>query len=216
MRILCICDLHGDAASLGRILESATSTDVVLLGGDLTNFGTPNQAEQLVAMAQQRCARVLAVAGNCDSAAIDARLVELGVSLFRRGLVCDGIGFCGVSAMPPWMGNMYEFPEEEIASSLASSYADVRDAARSVVLSHAPPRGCRLDLTGRGQHVGSTAVRQFVDAVQPAALVCGHIHEARGIDTLGATMLINAGPAFRGHYALLELDDEVRAELRTV
>jgi len=216
MRILCICDLHGDANSLSGILRNAGSVDVILLGGDLTHFGTSNQAERLVAIAQGTCPQVLAVAGNCDSAAIDDRLTEIGVSLFRRGVVCDGVGFCGVSAMPTWMGNMYEFTEDEIASSLEASYQQVRGAERSVVLSHSPPRDCQLDLTHRGNHVGSTAVRQFIDAIQPAAVVCGHIHEARGIDTIGPTTVVNCGPAFRGHHAFVQLNEKVHVELRSI
>jgi len=214
MRLVCITDLHGAPEALNRILSDAGPADVVLLGGDITSFGTPNAAEFLVRRAQERCPLVGAVAGNCDSAAIDERLAALDVSLFRRGVMVGDVGLYGVSAMPPWTGTMYELSEDEIAAALAEGRGQLAEPSREVVLSHTPPRATRLDRTRRGEHVGSVAVRQFIDQVQPALVLCGHIHEARGIDRLGDTTIVNCGPAYDGQYALAELDVEVRVELR--
>lgn len=214
MRMVCITDLHGDPTALDRILSDAGPADVVLLGGDITNFGTPNAAEFLVQRAMHHCPQVLAVAGNCDSAAIDERLANLGVSLFGRGVMLQGVGFYGVSAMPPWTGTMYELSEGEIAASLALGRGQLTQLQREVVLSHTPPRGTPLDRTRRGEHVGSVAVRQFIEQVQPALVLCGHIHEARGIDQLGGTTIVNCGPAFDGQYAVAEVDADVQVELR--
>ncbi len=214
MRIVCITDLHGDTQALDRILADAGPADVVLLGGDITNFGTPNTAEFLVRRAMERCPQVLAVAGNCDSAAIDDRLATLGVSLFGRGVLLQGVGFYGASAMPPWTGTMYELSEDEIAASLAAGRGQLMQPQREVVLSHTPPRGTRLDRTRHGEHVGSVAVRQFIEQVQPALVVCGHIHEARGVDRLGAATIVNCGSAYDGHYALAEINVDVQVELR--
>lgn len=214
MRIVCITDLHGDPKALDRILAHAGPADAVLLGGDITSFGTPNAAEFLVRQAQQHCPAVLAVAGNCDSQAIDERLASLGVSLFGRGVMQQQVGFYGVSAMPPWTGTMYELSEDEIARTLWAGRQQLSQPQWEVVLSHPPPRDTLLDRTRRGQHVGSHAVRQFVEQAQPALLLCGHIHESRGVDRLGATILVNCGPAFDGQYAVAELDAQLRVELR--
>jgi Icc-related predicted phosphoesterase len=216
MKLLAITDLHGDAAMLSRILEDAGSVDVVLLGGDITHFGTPNAAEALVRRVRAACPCVLAVAGNCDSATIDRRLEELGVSLFRRGVRCGGVGFYGVSAMPPWTGSMYEVTEDEIGAALRTGRNQVSQAKSEVVLSHPPPRDTPLDLTRTGAHVGSTAVRWFIEEAQPALVVCGHIHEARGIATLGATTVVNCGAAHHGLFAVAEMVPELRVELRSV
>lgn len=214
MRMVCITDLHGDPASLDRILSHAGPADVVLLGGDITSFGTPNAAESLARQAMQHGAQVLAVAGNCDSAEIDARLADLGMSLFGRGVMLQGVGLYGVSAMPPWTGTMYELSEDEIGAALRAGRGQLAQPQLEIVLSHTPPRGTNLDRTRRGEHVGSLAVRQFVEQVQPALLLCGHIHEARGIDRLGATTIVNCGPAYEGHYAVADVDADVDADVR--
>ena len=46
MRLVCITDLHGRVDALERIVEDASAADVLLLGGDLTDFGTPNVAQE--------------------------------------------------------------------------------------------------------------------------------------------------------------------------
>jgi len=214
MRIVCITDLHGDPKALDRILAHAGPTDVVLLGGDITNFGTPNAAESLVRQAQQHCPTVLTVAGNCDSQAIDERLASLGVSLFGRGVMHQQVGFYGVSAVPPWTGTMYELSEDEIGRALWAGRQQLTQPRWEVVLSHPPPLDTLLDRTRRGQHAGSRAVRQFVEQARPALLLCGHIHESHGVDRLGATVLVNCGAAFAGQYAVAELDSQVHVDLR--
>ena len=213
MRVVCITDLHGDARALDRILSHAGPADVVLLGGDITSFGTPNAAEFLVQRTRQHGPQVLAVAGNCDSAAIDERLASLGVSLFGRGVMLDGVGFYGVSAMPPWTGTMYELSEDEIAQALRAGRAQLIEPKLEIVLSHTPPRDTLLDCTRRREHVGSVAVRRFVEEFQPALVLCGHIHEGRGIDRLGATTIVNCGAAYDGLYAVAEVQADVEVEL---
>ena len=241
MKLLCITDLHQSSAALERILADAAtaagSPDLVLLGGDITQFGPPEDAERLVRQAQAAAVgtvpifgpareasprkwdcplplTVLAVAGNCDSPAIDRRLVELGISLHGRGLVRGDVGIHGLSAIPPWQRKMYQFTEEELADALRAGYAQLAGAAHHVVLAHVPPRGGKLDRTHFFQHVGSKALRAFIEETQPELVVCGHIHEGRGIEQLGRTTVVNCGAAFAGHYALAEVGDKVQVELR--
>jgi len=216
MRLLCITDLHGDDWLLDAIIADAGDADALLLGGDITHFGTPNAAESLVRRAQKACSIVMAVAGNCDSLAIDRRLADLGVALMGRGLMHGGLGFYGVSAMPPWIGGMYELTEEQIAAALEAGRRQLESPAWEIVLSHSPPHRTALDRTRRGEHVGSRAVRAFIEQHRPALVVCGHIHEARGIDTIGSTRIVNCGQASRGYYAVAEVNEAVDVELRAL
>jgi Icc-related predicted phosphoesterase len=213
MKLLGIADLHGSPAALERILAAVGPVDLVLLGGDLTNFGSPADAERLVRQAQAAGTKVLAVAGNCDSPKIEQRLVELEVSLMGCGLIHDGVGLHGLSAMPPWRGDMYQLTEEELAEALQAGYAQIAGAEHHVVLSHPPPHGGTLDRTSMAKHVGSTALRRFIDETQPELVICGHIHESRGVENLGQTTAVNCGPAAAGFYALAEVGDELRVDL---
>ncbi|MFH1923855.1 MAG: metallophosphoesterase [Planctomycetota bacterium] len=216
MRLLGITDLHGSRGALGRIIDDAGPADAVLLGGDITHFGSPDDAEELIRMARASGAAVLAVAGNCDSAEIDDRLVRLGVSLHGRGTILEGLGLHGLSATPPWFPRMYQFTEEELAVALEAGYAQVTDAQHRCVLAHVPPYGLSLDRVLFGRHVGSKSLRTFVDRTEPALVVCGHIHESLGIEQSGRTTLVNCGQASKGHYAVVDVkgDGEVACELR--
>ena len=214
MKLLCITDIHNRLEPFQHILGHAGPTDMILLGGDLTNFGTPADVEKIVYIAQSANLPVLAVAGNCDSAQIDRRLVELGVSVAEKGIIINDVGIHGLSAAPPWRRGMYEFTEEELAAQLQAGYNQIQNARWHVVLSHVPPRGIKLDRTHFFEHVGSTALREFIEQTHPALVVCGHIHESRGVDMLGPTTVVNCGPAGSGFYAIAEISDQVRVDLR--
>jgi Icc-related predicted phosphoesterase len=272
MRILALTDLHGDAGRLEQILTAAGPVDLILFGGDITNFGTPDDVERLVRQAQAAGPTVLAVAGNCDSAAIDQRLAELEetgtgsaatldsassagvaatvpvpvcsprVGLHGRGVSLGSLAIHGLSGIPPWTSRMYGFAEEELTATLERGYAELSRVACHVgrsptpsqnersetashesaprpihaVLTHVPPHGTRLDRTMLFQHVGSAALRAFVERTQPALVISGHVHEARGAEQIGRTTAVNCGPAVKGYYALIELTDTVNVDLRQV
>jgi Icc-related predicted phosphoesterase len=214
MRILCVTDIHGDRTSLANILDRVNDIQLTVIGGDITDFGTPRDAEQLVRIAQEHSEPVVAVAGNCDSPEIDQQLVEMGVSVFGRAQIHEGTGVYGVSAMPPWQGTMYELAEKEILNALETGRSQLTGDCTEILVSHAPPRDTSVDLTRRGSHVGSTALRAFIERYQPSLVVSGHIHEACGRDSIGTTSIVNCGPAFLGRYALVEIDEGVHIQLR--
>jgi Icc-related predicted phosphoesterase len=45
-------------------------------------------------------------------------------------------------------------------------------------------------------HVGSTAVRQAIEKHKPLLRLHGHIHESRGIATIGRTLCISTGSTY--------------------
>lgn len=214
MRIVAVTDLHGSHAALERILNHAGPADVTLLGGDITNFGSPDDAEKAVRVARASTTTVLGVTGNCDSPRIEGRLVELGVSLHHRGVILDGVGLHGLSAIPVWKPGMHQFTEDELAAALRRGYSQVAEATTHCVLAHVPPHGTSLDQVAAGRHAGSTALREFVERTAPCLVICGHIHESRGVEQLGPTTVVNCGFGAGGSYALAHVDEVVTVELR--
>ena len=173
-----------------------------------------NDAERAITQWRPLAPRLLAVAGNCDSPEIDARLVELGVSLDARGVVIDGVGlFCASAAPHSPLHTPYEVPDEELGRRADAGLADVDGARVWIFCPHSPPYDTACDRLRSGRHVGSPTLRAFVDREQPDLLLCGHIHEARGMDDVGATRVVNPGPVASGHHALVEIGDDVSVEL---
>lgn len=216
MRLLCITDIHSNGYMLEQILMREAEPDLLIIGGDFTNFGPVQEAEALLELAQMYCPKVFAVAGNCDSADIDAMLRRRGVSVHAYGQEFSGIGFFGLSAMPPWRGDMYEFSEKQLDRFLAQGYEYVQAHARLIMITHPPPHNTRVDFNNSKKHVGSTSVRAWMEKTKPALLVCGHIHEARGLDEWQNTKIVNCGPAKQGYYAVAEVGEQVKVELKQI
>lgn len=206
MQILAITDIHGRTDRFESILSGEPSADLLVLGGDLTNFGRPDDAMSIVDRAADHSEQVVAVAGNCDSKAIDRALSEAGVSVHSEGQAIYDYGVFGVSAMPPWQGTMYEFSENDIDAYLSAGYGMVDECDETILVSHTPPRDSGVDLTRSGEAVGSTSVRKHVEQVEPALVLSGHVHEAAGVSDIGPSTVVNCGPAKNGSYATVTLD----------
>ena len=70
--------------------------------------------------------------------------------------------------------------------------------AETVFVLHSPPRETRCDMIGARAHVGSRAIRRFVDRHQPPLVLSGHIHESPRVsssyrDAVGRTVAVNPG-----------------------
>ena len=85
-----------------------------------------------------------------------------------------------------------------------------------ILISHTPPFNTKVDLAFNGEHIGSRSIRNFVEKYKPIAVFCGHVHEARGIDKIGNTIVANPGPARHGMYALAEVNDEIKVKLESL
>src|SRR5438876_1056802 len=208
MRIAYLVDIHGRFDAVPRALDEIGDVDLVIIGGDITTGGTADDAQRAIDSWRALAPRLLAVAGNMDSAAIDARLADLGVALDGRGVTYGDIGVFGVSAAPRSpLRTPYELDDEELRRRIESGFAAVSACRRKVFCPHSPPRGTACDRLPSGEHVGSAVIRAFVEREQPDVVLCGHIHEARAEDAIGRSRIVNPGPALAGHYAVLDIGD---------
>lgn len=214
MRIAYVVDVHDRFDAVPEAVARLAPVDVLVVGGDITTFGSPDDAERAIELWRPVAPQLLAVAGNCDSPEIDARLVELGVSIAGRGVVLGDIGFAGVSAAPHSpLHTPYELPDEEIGRQGETALAAIRACRVRLFCPHSPPQGTACDRLCSGEHVGSPALRTLVERERPDVVLCGHIHESRARDTLGSSIVANPGPAAAGHVALVEVAEVVSVTL---
>lgn len=215
MKILALTDIHGAYETAAAIIRDERP-DAVVVGGDLTTVGTLREAADALALFGRECPVVLAVAGNMDLPEHDDLFVQLGHSINGRGRIVGDAGFFGVSAAPhSKLHTPYEISEERILALARAGHAEVRGAKLRVFVPHAPPYGTKLDIIHSGLHVGSTAVRGFIEEHEPDVVVCGHIHEGCGIDRMGATTIVNCGQASQGRYAVIDTAPQLSVENRT-
>ena len=192
MKILAASDIHGDMNLVRNLAKKAEkeNVDLVILCGDLTYGDNPPPG--LIKSFTDKGKKVMLVPGNHDtSATIDflSRLYN-AINLHGYAYKMDDIGFFGFGS-----ASLGPFPvsEDQIYSKLKSNFRKIKDARKKVMITHAHPSGSVME--NFSQFIsGSDAVRQAIDSFKPDILLCGHVHEASGIEEkIGKTLVINAG-----------------------
>ena len=204
MKLLALSDLHGDYSHVESIRDQAGDFDVVIIAGDITNFGPDERALELLKMFAEP---VLAIPGNCDNPSILKLLDENTINLHNSVHTMEGLTFLGLGGSNPTPFNTpFELSEKKIGDYVGILLSRLN--GRTVLLSHAPP----LNTTDRVQrgNVGSEALTRFLGRIE--LIVCGHIHEARGCVCVKGTQVVNPGAASKGHGALITIKDDISVE----
>lgn len=207
MRLVCFGDIHMALGAIERMAPVLATADAAVLTGDLTNFGDPPDAFRVVDAVRAHCPTVWAVTGNLDMRWVIDALRDAGISLHGEGRRVGDLGVfgCGGSNVTP-MDTPTELEEDELDAVLERAHAAVADAPRRLMICHTPPYDTRLDRLMNGTPVGSPAVRRFIERHRPDVAIVGHIHEARGTETVGTTRVVNPGALRDGGYAIVEDD----------
>jgi uncharacterized protein len=220
-RILVLSDIHEDLEGIAAMAAPLQQADTVILAGDLTRNGDATAIARVVDAVRQHAPNVIAVHGNCDQASAARWLDDAGISVHRRCKTVGGISYFGVGGSNPTpMHTASEYSEAQLATYLEDARtaleSDPAGATVRLAVVHPPPHDTKLDRMFLGLHVGSASVRGFIDRVQPDVLVCGHIHESRGVTRVGRTLCVNPG-GFVGHRRYAEITvtgQDAQARLR--
>jgi Icc-related predicted phosphoesterase len=212
MNALLITDLHGQFGKLDSFLR--LEPDLVIISGDLTNFGPVAPVLSALAQIDVPC---FAVPGNCDPRDIIDVLEESNaVSLHGTSIVVGKISFLGIGGSNPTPSSCpFEMKEEEIDTILTDLLQRRERAIHNVLVAHAPPEGT-VDVVN-GAHVGSTALRKHLKEFD--LVCCGHVHNDRRVCDIEGVKVVNPGPAKDGNCAMIQFGDEPRdieVELITV
>jgi Icc-related predicted phosphoesterase len=115
-------------------------------------------------------------------------------------------------AYASWDGALRKIEPSDLASrpSLAEDLDELArqsDPRHTIYVCHTPPADTPLDQMPRGRHVGSRAVRAFIEQRQPPITLHGHIHEAPDESgqyaiRIGQTWCINPGHSARRFQAV--------------
>jgi len=218
-RILVLADIHGNAESAVSAVVRNPDISLVLIAGDLTNFGDAASAAQVLSgirRVMKPAVPVLAVPGNCDPSGVRhwMRSEAISVENSARDILEMTVAGAGGGLRRAGITS-YERTEEQLELSLNEALKDLdsgteaslaRTRARPLlILSHTPPYGTNADLHG-GLHVGSKALSAAMSLWAPQVWVCGHIHESRCVSREDGSLVINPGPANYGYFAVLEME----------
>ena len=214
MKIIALADIHMSKSACEAAAEriAAEHADAVLVAGDISH-GDLEEAVMLLEILTRSGTDIFFVPGNMDSTKL---------SNWSRGKIRNLHGRCdsfrdyalvglGGSVNTPF-NTPFEMNEREAERILEQAIQQC-SSRKLLLVSHCPPRDTDLDMTRSGIHAGSTSVRDFIESKRPILVVCGHIHEAQGVDTMGETTIVNPGPAYHGGYARIDLNDKVQVNL---
>jgi Icc-related predicted phosphoesterase len=141
---------------------------------------------------------------------------QIGLHGESRRLGVLGLFGCGGSNLTPFHTPL-EYHDEDLGRLLAQAYTGAADAPLQLMVCHTPPHATKLDRLLDGRPVGSPAVRDFIVRHQPHVCLTGHIHESPGVDFLGRSKILNAGPFASGGYIVVRYEDNtLRAELKFI
>ncbi|MDQ7836089.1 MAG: metallophosphoesterase family protein [Humidesulfovibrio sp.] len=224
---IAVGDVHESAGML-KAIPGVSGAEGLILSGDLTNRGREERAALVLAQAQAVNPNLLAQMGNMDHAEVGELLSRRGLNIHRQarllapGLVLMGVGW----STPTPFGTPSEVPDSVLADWLAETHERAQALAAEdcatcpyhlVAVIHTPPVNSALDRVSSGAHVGSAAVRAFIQQAKPDVVICGHIHEAVAEERLGDTHVLNPGLLAEGGYVRLSLTDgQLRASLERV
>lgn len=218
MKIISFGDIHEDTSNLVKIKTIMETADLIVVSGDLTNYHGIVEAKKVLDSVKKYNKHLLAQYGNLDQPEVDGYLTKEGINLHGNGYIFEDIGLfgCGGSSPTPF-NTPSEITETDIKKYLTDGYSKVKDAKWKIMVCHTPPKDTAIDVIRSGMHVGSQTVRDFVLKYKPHICLSGHIHESRGKDKIGDTVVLNAGMFRDGWYIEVVIDkSSISAVLKSV
>ena len=234
LRIAATADLHYGKHSRGTLHEAfaevSNNADILLICGDLTDYGLPEEAEALVADLRAAVkVPMLAVLGNHDFESARAESIckildDSGIHLLD-GEATDvaGVGFAGIAGFGGGFGRQMlnawgeplikEFVQESIrhAVRLEQALAKLQTDRKVVVLHYSP---IRATLKGENPEIfpflGSSRLEEPINRFRVNAVFHGHAHNGilEGKTSTGIPVYNVSAPLLRKTgkpYSVLEL-----------
>ncbi|SLN59323.1 Calcineurin-like phosphoesterase superfamily domain protein [Roseovarius litorisediminis] len=190
MRIMAFSDLHHARGRAEILVEASREADLVIGAGDFCDMR--QHLPEAMNLLSGISAPLVVVPGNAESDAELRDAAHIGTQVLHGagttidGLTLFGLGY-GVPTTPfgEWSCDL---SETQAAEMLA------RCEAADILILHSPPKGV-ADMTSTGLSVGSRAIFDAIERIQPKLAVCGHIHDSWGISgQIGNTKVVNLGP----------------------
>ena len=217
MKFLVISDLHAKNDVLDKMDAQFKEADAVLFAGDFAECFKPETGADALYNLCLKHDTIFSVLGNCDSPDFVEILEEKDVSVQRSLVFHDGLAFAGSGGATIFTGKTeFERSEDDILSDFDIVKNSIEQSGDSslwqslILISHNPPLAQKIDSFDGVNHAGSAKFAEFIKENKPLAVVCGHIHEGRGIESIGETVVINPGSlGENGFYAWLEVEKSV-------
>jgi Icc-related predicted phosphoesterase len=193
VRVLAFSDVHRDLDAAADLVARSADADLVIGAGDFASVHEGLE-ETVDALSGMQAPLVLVPGNNETEEALRAVAPAGAIVLHGEAVEEEGTSLWGLGAgipTTPWDWS-FDLSDDEAAERLKTA-----PQALDVMVLHSPPRG-HCDQSGSGDHLGSQAIADAIEAKRPRVAVCGHIHESWGAESaIGETRIYNLGPQGR-------------------
>ena len=194
VKILAISDVHGEENENLYTYLNKNEIDLVLILGDITNFGPLEFAETFISKVADCGVDVIAIPGNCDPTGICNTINNVSFCLHNNTVAYgDAILFGFGGSNPTPFDTPGEMDDDELYGQIHDlldnyDYVHNSDVPKvKILVTHAPPFNTSADRIENGEHVGSRGVLKSIHEFEPQINLCGHIHEAKSLSKVGKT-----------------------------
>ena len=190
MKFLAFSDIHGDLKAIKEIGKKSGGVDFLVCAGDISTFG--RGMEQSCIELSKINKKILIIPGNSDKPEILSKLCKkYNLTYIHEKIERIGnynfIGVGGSLATP--FHTPYEISEVDFKRMLSAFY----EIENIVLVVHNPPYGTNLDKLSVW-HIGSEAIREFIEKADVKLCICGHLHELSGKeDYISNKKIVNPG-----------------------
>jgi len=202
MRIAASADLHFTPQSYAKLKDQfervRDDADVLVLAGDLTNYGQPEEMEPLLNVLVRLRVPTIVVLGNHDYESgkeeeLRRMLIAGGVKVLDgSGYERDGVGFAGAKGFVGGFGRgvLTAFGEREVKEFVRASIDETMKLERGISQLRAPKRVVVLHYspileTVQGEapeifpFMGTSRLAEVIDRHGADLVVHGHAHHGR-------------------------------------
>ena len=202
MRIAATADIHFSPQSYDRIREPLThvrdEADVLVIAGDLTNYGKPDEMHSLLNALVRLRIPIVAVLGNhdyesCQEQELIKMMTTEGIKVLDgSSYERDGVGFAGTKGFIGGFGRgvLTAFGEKEVKAFVQASIDETMKLERAlsmlrtekiVIVTHYSP----IVETVRGEpaeiwpYLGSSRLAEVIDRHGAVVAIHGHAHHGQ-------------------------------------
>lgn len=205
-KILAYSDVHGDVMTISRLVELAKKEDVDLVVncGDFTKCGANWQ--NMIGPFLDIGKKLVFIPGNHEDESTADFLAGMyhvknihgyGVRYGKVGLFGCGGGDVGVNRIS----------DAEAHVKLREGFEKIKYLKHRVMVLHNHPAGTMMEKFSAIVS-GNKGVRKAIEEMKPDVVICGHVHEASGIEEMiGASRIVNVAKTGKVIEILLDEDN---------
>lgn len=204
VKILVLADIHNQEITLSNILQSlekiSDHLDYCVIAGDITNFGTVQDLENMLNLIVMQIPKTFYVVGNCDPLISKNSLNSDAINVDAKVYEMEFFSIIGFGTDKPIL-------DKRKIKKLHRTNKQV------CLLTHTPPFNTSADMESLNRHTGSKQIRECIEKNNNIFLsISGHIHDSPTISKMNGCTIVNPGSVTTGNFAIIDVQTNFKVK----